>query len=144
MINSTSSDDSMVYALCIFFLIVSVVFVIEVIISLKSGRVLRKLAVSNRNVDANTKEYDAIKNIIASNYSIINENIYGVYDRLKDIKGRAIEINNCVDYLKSENLSGQIIIKLAEENAELKGVIEDLQTQLSEDTIEKEKHQEGS
>jgi hypothetical protein len=136
LINSTSSDDSMVYALCIFFLIVSVVFVIEVIISLRSGRVLRKLAVSNRNVDANTKEYDAIKNIIAS--------YYGVYDRLKDIKGRAIEINNCVDYLKSENLSGQIIIKLAEENAELKGVIEDLQTQLSEDTIKKEKHQESS
>lgn len=121
MINSSPAGEILVQALCVFFLIVSVVFVIEVIISLRSDRVLRKVAASNRNVDDSTSEYHAIKNVIASNYGIINENIYGVYDRLKDIKGRTIEINNCIDYL-------------AKENAELRGIVEDLKIQLPENT----------
>lgn len=130
MLEITYAEKQIMLILSSFLIVAAIFLVIAVAIS-----IIRK----NTSQTSRDKlcEYNAIKDLISSHYEILNEHIYGIYDRVKEIKGRTIEISCTLDKLKGVDSAFEIIETLAKHNAALQQEVEAIRLCTTSNTIEK-------
>ncbi|MEG1404253.1 MAG: hypothetical protein RSC52_02000 [Oscillospiraceae bacterium] len=131
MLEITSAGKQLMLILSSFLMVAVIFLLIAVAISIIGEK-------ASKTGHDKLCEYNTIADLLSSHYEILNEQIYGIYDRVKDIKGHTIEISCALDKLKGMDSAFEIIETLAKQNAVLQQEVEDLQLCGNENIIEKE------